>query len=179
MVIHQAADCIMLPGEGIGRGYRLHEGSQMGLCATGFNEKPQGSFPLITTAYRGVARPGPTGSFREDDGMKLAWTTIALALTHPALPTRGRAQGRGATQRPTQTGCPPLLEHQLRSAPFPVQATGASRNKAANNACAYVPTGGATAEEAPVKIEMTSCQPGRRNSRDGVPYEMLSPVSHQ
>jgi len=148
MAIHQAADCIMLPGEGVGRGYRLCEGSQMGLCATGFNEKPQGSFPLITTAYRGVAPPGPTGSFREDDGMKLAWTTIALALTHPALPTRGRAQGRGATRRPTQTGCPPLLGHQLRSAPFPVQATDVSWNKAKNNTCAYVPTGGTTAEEA-------------------------------
>ena len=48
----------------------------------------------------------------------------------------------------------PLLGHQLRSAPFPVQATGMFRYKAANNACAYVPTGGATAEEV-VEIEMT------------------------
>jgi len=91
MVIHQAADCIMLPGEGVGRGYHLREGSQMGLCATGFNEKPRGLFLLIMTAYRGIAPPGPTGSFRKDNGMKLAWMTIALALTHPALPTRGRA----------------------------------------------------------------------------------------
>jgi len=72
MAIHQATDCIMLPGEGVGRGYRLREGSQMGLCATRSNEKPQGLFPLITTAYRGVAPPGSTGSFCEDDGMKLA-----------------------------------------------------------------------------------------------------------
>jgi len=48
----------------------------------------------------------------------------------------------------------PLLGHQLRSASFPVQATGMFRYKAANNACAYVPTGGATAEEV-VEIEMT------------------------
>jgi len=116
MAIHQTADCAMLPGEGVGRGCRLREGSQVGLCATRFNEKPQGSFLLITTAYGGIAPPGPTGTFRDDDGMRLAWTTIALALTHPTLPTRGRARGRGATRRPTQTGCPPLLGHQLRSA---------------------------------------------------------------
>ena len=72
MVVHQATDCIMLPGEGISRGYRLCEGSQMGLCATRFIKKPQGLFPLITTAYGGVAPPGPTGTFREDDGMILA-----------------------------------------------------------------------------------------------------------
>jgi len=72
MVVHQAADCIMLPGEGVGRGYHLREGSQMGLCATRFIKKPQGSFLLITTAYGGVAPPGPTGTFHEDDGMILA-----------------------------------------------------------------------------------------------------------
>jgi len=72
MAVHQAADCIMLPGEGVGRGYRLREGSQMGLCAMRFIKKPQGSFPLITTAYGGIAPPGPTGTFREDDGMILA-----------------------------------------------------------------------------------------------------------
>ena len=41
----------------------------------------------------------------------------------------------------------PLLGHQLRSALFPVQATGVFWYKAANYACAYVPTGGAMAEE--------------------------------
>ena len=46
-----------------------------------------------------------------------------------------------------------LLGHQLRSAPcqrLPVQATGVFRDEAVNNnACAYVPTGGPTAEEVP------------------------------
>jgi len=86
-VIHQAADCIMLPGKGVGRGYCLRKGSQMGLCATRFIKKPQGSFLLIMTAYGGIAPPGSTGSFCEDNGMILAWVTIALALTHPVLPT--------------------------------------------------------------------------------------------
>jgi len=147
--IHQAADCIMLPGEGVGRGYHLREGSQMGLCATRFITKPRGSFPLITTAYGGVAPPGPTGTFREDDGMILVWMTIALALTHPMLPTQGRTRRRGATQRPTRTGCPPCLGTSYCSALFPVQATDVSWHKATNNACAYVPTRGTTAEEVP------------------------------
>jgi hypothetical protein len=30
MVVHQAADCIMLPSEGVSRGYHPCEGSQMG-----------------------------------------------------------------------------------------------------------------------------------------------------
>ena len=99
----------MLPGEGVGRGYRLHKGFQMGLYAMRFIKKPQGLFLLITTAYRGVAPSGSTGSFCEDNSIILAWATIALALTHPALPIQGRAQGRGATQRPIQTGCHPCL----------------------------------------------------------------------
>ena len=99
----------MLPGKGIGRGYRLCEGSQIGLCATRFIKEPQGLFLLITTAYRGVAPPGSTGSFCKDNGMILVWATIALALTYPTLPTQGRVQGRGATQMPTQTGCHPCL----------------------------------------------------------------------
>jgi hypothetical protein len=72
----------------------------MGFC------NPMGVL-LIMIAYK-VFTPGSTGSFRKDNGMRLAGVvTITLALTHPMLPIWGRAWERGVTWRPTWTGCPP------------------------------------------------------------------------
>ena len=54
----------------------------------------------------------------------------------------------------------PLLGHQLRSTPCQrllVQAIGMSQHKAVNNACAYVPTVGTMAEEAPVREITATC----------------------
>ena len=75
----------MLPSKDIGRGYHLYEGSQIGQEPIGFYN-PMGVL-LITITYE-VFTPGSTGSFRKDNGMRLAGVaTIALALTHPMLPT--------------------------------------------------------------------------------------------
>ncbi len=63
MAIHQPQTVPILPMAGIGRGYHLHKGSQIGQYHKGVL--------LITTAYRGHPQ-GSTGSFCEDDGMKLA-----------------------------------------------------------------------------------------------------------
>ena len=112
-------------------------------------------FPANDDRLQGLFTNGSTESFHEGDGMIFAGVaTFALALTPSEF-----AYTRQNTWR-----CDPkintdrvslLLGHQLRSAPFPVQATGVFRYKAANNACAYVPTGGATAEEALVETETT------------------------
>ena len=54
----------------------------------------------------------------------------------------------------------PLLGHQLRSTPCQrllVQAIGMSQHEAVNNAYAYVPTVGTTAEKAPVGGITVTC----------------------
>ena len=64
---------------------------------------------VIPANYNRLQRSTPhgsTGSFWEDTGTILAWTTIALALTHPTLSTRGRMRRRGATRKSTLTRCP-------------------------------------------------------------------------
>jgi len=58
--------------------------------------------------------------------------------------TRKRCDPKANTNRVSPTARAPAT-----LCPSPVQATDVSQNKAVNDACAYVPTGGTTAEEAP------------------------------
>ena len=155
----------MLPGEGVGRGYRLHEGSQIGLCATRFNKK---TLRVVPAHYDCLWRR--CTSWAHWVFSRRRWYDTCMD-NHHSCPDSSRVaytrqDGERRNLKANTNRVSPLLGHQLRSAPFPVQATGASWNKAMNNACTYVPTGGVMAEEAP---RQKSCQQGQRNPRDGVP----------
>ena len=58
--------------------------------------------------------------------------------------TRKRCDLKANTNRVSPTAWAPAM-----LCPSPVQATDVLQNKAVNDACAYVPTGGTMAEEAP------------------------------
>jgi hypothetical protein len=106
MIVHQATDCIMLPSEGVSRGYCPCEGSQIGHVDTRMKSM---WVSRITTAYKGYSPTDLLSLFIRVMVWYLHGQPSLLPWLILCCLQQGRAYEGGATQRLMQTGSPLCL----------------------------------------------------------------------